>query len=142
MPNVLTTQYYTDDFQVLTYIVRGEFTNGTAMLYADRDIVIDSVTFGVSVVGGAGSRIGLTKTTTGTLDSPASALAATIAAGTTLLNTAQSITTAGTFRPALKTPASDTNLIKAGNWLGFSGTAGGEAGTTVAIQIRFRSRLN
>jgi hypothetical protein len=141
MPNVLQTQYYTDDFQVLTYIVRGEFTNGTPILYADRDIVIDSVTFGVSVVGLGGSRIGLVKTTTGTLASPASALAATIAAGTQLLNAAQSISTAGTFLPALKTPASDTNLVKAGNWLGFSGV-GADTGTTVAIQIRFRSRLN
>jgi hypothetical protein len=140
MPNVLQTQYYTDDFQVLTYVIRGAFSSGTAFLYADRDIVIDSITIGVSVGGGAGSRIGFNKTTTGTLASPASALAADIQSGTSLYSPVQSITTAGTFRPALATPANDTNLVKAGNWLGFSGN--GDANTVVAIQIRFRSRLN
>jgi hypothetical protein len=140
MPNVLLTQYYHDDFQIFGETFVGAITSGTAFFYADRDIVIDSITFGVSVVGGASATLQVVKTTTGTLASPASALAATIAAGTGL-HTAQSITTGGTYVQTLTTPSSDTNLIKAGNWIGLA--VGGTIGTpAVNVQIRFRSRLN
>lgn len=139
MPNVLAPQYYQDDFQIISELLISPVT-GTALLYADRDLVIDSITYGVSVVGGAGASLQLVKTTSGTAASPASALAATVAAGTTL-HSAQVITTGGTFSPALTTPASDTNLIRAGNWLGVivAGTIGSAA---VIVQMRIRSRLN
>jgi hypothetical protein len=139
MPNVLLTQYYHDDFQIVNELLVSPVT-GTALLYADRDLVIDSVVFGVSVVGGTSATLQIVKTTSGTLTTPASAVAATVAAGTAL-HTAQSITTGGTYTQTLTTPASDTNLIKAGNWVGVvvGGTIGSAA---VAIQLRVRSRLN
>lgn len=139
MPNVLQTAYYNDDFQIVAELLVSPVT-GTALLYADRDLVIDSITFGVSVVGGSGATLQIVKTTAGTLASPSSAVAATVAAGTAL-HTAQAITTGGTYFPTLTTPASDTNLIKAGNWVGVV-VAGTISTAAVLVQIRFRSRLN
>ena len=140
MPNVLQTQYYHDDFQVLNEVVVGAITSGQALFYAERDTVIDQIIFGVSVAGGSGATLQVVKTTSGTLASPVSALAATVAAGTAL-HTAQAITTGGTYTATLTTPSSDTNLVKAGNWIGL--VTGGTYGTpAVALQLRFRSRLN
>ena len=59
MPNVLQTPYYHDDFQIFGEAVIGAITSGTAFFYADRDIVIDSVTYGVSVAGASGSTLQL-----------------------------------------------------------------------------------
>lgn len=138
MPNPLAVQEYTDDFQIISELLVAP-ANGTAMLYAERDIVIDAIYMGVSVVGGAGATLQIVKTTAGTLAVPASAVAATVAAGTAL-HTAQVIAVGGTFVPTLTTPNLDTNLIKAGNWVGVvvSGTVTSAA---VLVQFRIRSRV-
>jgi hypothetical protein len=139
MPNALVTQHYPDDFQNAEELFVGAITSGTALIYADRDLVIDSIVIGVSVVGGSGATVKLAKTTTGTSASPASAAPASFTGGTDL-HTAQSITATGTFIPSLTTPNLDTNLVKAGNWVGI--VTGGTYGTpTVAVQIRYRSRV-
>ena len=139
MPNVLLTQYYHDDFQVISEMLVSPVT-GTAIFYAERDTIIDQVVFGVSVVGGTSSTLQIVKTTSGTLTTPASAVAATVAAGTGL-HTAQSITTGGTYVQTLTTPASDTNLVKAGNWIGVV-VAGTISSAAVAVHLRLRTRLN
>ena len=135
MPNVLLTQYYHDDFQVVNEVLVSPAT-GTAIFYAERDTVIDQIIFGVSVQGGTSATLQIAKTTTGTSSTPASA----VVSGTGL-HTAQAITSTGTYVQTLTTPASDTNLIKAGNWVGVvvGGTIGSAA---VAVQLRLRSRLN
>jgi len=138
MPNPLQTQSYVDDFQMITELVIAPVT-GTALIYAERDIVIDAIYMGVSVVGTASATLQIVKTTTGTLTTPASASAAVVAAGTAL-HTAQSITTLGTFTPTLTTPNLDTNLIKAGNWVGVV-VAGTVTSAAVLVQFRVRSRV-
>jgi len=95
MPNPLAVEQYHDDFQIISELLLAPVT-GTAMLYAERDIVIDAIYMGVSVVGTSSATLRIVKTTSGTLASPASAIAATITAGTGL-HVAQSITTGGTF---------------------------------------------
>jgi len=138
MPNPLAVQNYHDDFQVITELLVTP-ANGIAVFYAERDTVIDAVYYGVSVVGGALSTLQLAKTTTGTLTTPASASAAVIQLGTAL-HTAQAVSSLGTFNPALTTPGNDTNLVKAGNWLGI--IVGGTIGTpTILLQLRIRSRV-
>jgi hypothetical protein len=65
MPTPLVTQHYPDDFQILTFNIRA-FTSGDLLFYADRDMVIDSITFGLQTAGGTGATLQLAKTTTAT----------------------------------------------------------------------------
>lgn len=51
MPNPLVFQHYPDDFQVLTYTFNGSTPADQVLLYADRPLVIDSITVGVQAVG-------------------------------------------------------------------------------------------
>lgn len=148
MPNFLTTQYYPDDFQVMSAVISPAVTAQTvatyAFFYADRDLVIDSI-----IVGAGGNpatatniRMLFRKTTTGTLASPASA--GDISSGTTI-SPNQNLPTSGggTFNYPIATPASDLNLVKAGNWVGFTYSTNDANGfPTYAIQVRVRSRLN
>jgi hypothetical protein len=138
MPNPLQIQSYVDDFQIIAETLLAPVT-GTALIYAERDIVIDAIYMGVSVVGTSSATLQVVKTTTGTLTTPASASAAVIAAGTAL-HTAQAITALGTFVPTLTTPSLDTNLVKAGNWVGVVVT-GTVSSAAVAVQLRVRSRV-
>ena len=138
MPNPLAVEQYHDDFQIIAETLLAPVT-GTALVYAERDIVIDAIYMGVSIVGTASATLQIVKTTTGTLVTPASASAAVVAAGTAL-HTAQAITVLGTFIPTLTTPSLDTNLIKAGNWIGVVVT-GTVSSAAVAVQFRIRSRV-
>ena len=141
MPTPLVTQHYPDDFNTFEYHIHSAMGTENILFYADRDIAIDSITMGIYVVGSATSLITIKKTTGGTSASPKSALAATLDTGGVALITAQSADTpGGTFLPALLTPSSDTNIIKAGNFVYY--TASGTTSTIRGlIQIRFRSRI-
>jgi hypothetical protein len=140
MPNPLVTQHYPDDFQIHSILIQSALVTGKVVFYADRDIVVDSITFGVNVAGAASSTVQVVKTTTGTASSPISAAAASITSGATALHTAFDTSATGTLSATLATPSSDTNLVKAGNWLGLivTGTVTNLRGV---IQIRFRSRI-
>ncbi len=138
MPNPLQIQGYHDDFQIIAETLLAPIT-GTALIYAERDMVIDAIYMGVSAVGTVSATLQVVKTTTGTLTTPASASAIVVAAGTAL-HTAQAITVLGTFAPTLTTPSLDTNLIKAGNWVGVV-VAGTVSSAVIAVQFRIRSRV-
>jgi hypothetical protein len=139
MPVPLVTQHYPDDFQIYTTVLQAAPTNGMVLFYADRDLVIDSITLGVNVAGAASSTIQVAKTTTGTAASPITAAPASITGGTAL-HTAFDTSATGTLSATLTTPSSDTNRVLAGNWVGLivSGTVTNLRGM---VQIRFRSRL-
>jgi len=138
MPNPLVTQHYPDDFQILSFTIRA-FTSGDLLFYADRDMVIDSITFGLQTAGGASSTLQLAKTTTGTATTPATGAAANVTGGTALHDAVAISSGTATTVVSLTTPASDTNRVLAGNYVGVivAGTIGTPDGI---IQIRFRSR--
>ena len=139
MATVLLASSYKDDFEIQSFLITATPVTGMVLLYADRTLVIDSITFGVNVVGSGSSTLQVAKTTAGTLATPSLATPALITGGT-VLHTAVSTDTTATLTPALLTPASDTNVLKAGNWLGLivGGTVTNVRGV---VQIRFRSRL-
>ena len=137
MPRPLVTQQYPDDFQVFSFSVSPPI-GGTPLLYADRDIVIDSIVIG-NTAASAGDTVQLTKTTTGTSTTPVSLSGSSFSTGTAL-HAAQSVTAAGTFVQTLTNTNTDNNIVKAGNWVGLDlvGTTGA---AVVCIQIRYRSRI-
>ena len=140
MPTPLVPQHYPDDFYVFDYHMHSAIGTENILFYADRDVAIDSITMGIYVVGSSTSLITIKKTTGGTLASPKSAVAATLNTNGVALITAQSADTGGTFLPDLLTPSSDTNIIKAGNFVYY--TASGTTSTIRGlIQIRYRSRI-
>jgi hypothetical protein len=122
MPRPLVTQQYPDDFQVLSFSASPPLS-GTPLLYADRDIAIDSIVIG-NAAASSGDAVQLTKTTTGTSTTPASISVAVIEAGTAL----QTLTNTNT----------DNNIVKAGNWVGLVLT-GATGSSVVGIRIRYRS---
>ena len=143
MPNILPVSEYPDDFEVISVVLSEQqlLSNaGLALFYAEHDYAIDAVFVGVTAGAGAAATITFTKTTSGTADSPASAVATTIAAGT-LLTSAQSIQTGGTFSVALLTPASDTNIVRAGNWIGLVVSNHATTNARIVVQLRIRSRI-
>jgi hypothetical protein len=139
MPRPLVTQHYPDDFQVLSVPFRS-FASGNLLFYFDRDTVIDSIVFSVQTAGGAGSSLQLAKTTGGTATTPASGAAANVTGGTALHTAVDISSGTATTVVSLTTPSSDTNLVKAGNFIGVivAGTIGTPSGL---ISIRFRSRV-
>ena len=140
MATVLLASSYKDDFELHSFLITATPVTGMILLYADRTLVIDSITFGVNVVGSGTSTLQVAKTTGGTLTTPSLATPALITGGTALHTAVSTDTTTATLTPALLTPASDTNVLKAGNWLGLivAGTATNVRGV---VQIRFRSRV-
>lgn len=146
MPTPLVTQHYPDDFQVVTFNALDRYNAGAtdgsngsfAIFYADRDVAVDSIVIGIAVAGAASSSLRIFKTTSGTAASPATPLFN----GTTALTTAAQAAdaTAGVYVQTLATPANDTNIVRAGNWIGvlLSGTLTAFRGQ---IQIRLRSRI-
>ena len=139
MATVLLASSYKDDFEVQSFLITATPVTGMLLLYADRTMIIDSITFGVNVVGSSSSTLQVMKTTAGTAATPSVATPAVVTGGTAL-HTAVSSDATGTTNVALLTPASDTNVLKVGNWLGLvvGGTATNVRG---AVQIRYRSRL-
>lgn len=146
MPTPLVTQYYPNDFQVVTFNAFDRYNAGTtdgsggsfAVFYADRDVAVDSIV--IAVTGTTASTLQIFKTTSGTVSSPATPL---FASGTALTTAAQSTATAGTYVQTLATPANDTNIVRAGNWIGVVAVAGvGTLGNIRAsTQIRLRSAI-
>lgn len=147
MPTPLVTQHYPHDFQVVTFnacdrygagATDGSSTASYAIFYADRDVAVDSIVIGIAQAGAASSTLRIFKTTTGTASSPATPLFN----GTTALTTAAQAAdaTAGVYVQTLATPANDTNIVRAGNWIGviLSGTLTAFRGQ---IQIRLRSAI-
>lgn len=149
MPTPLVTQYYPNDFHVFTFqtldransaVTDGSITS-TALIYADRDIAIDSIVIGVGA-SASGNAMTFGKTTAGTASSPASPLF--ISSGTTLISAltgSTSVAAAGTVTATLLTPSNDTNVVRAGNWFGVVYTAGTLASLRATVQIRFRSAI-
>jgi len=143
MPNILPVSEYPDDFEIISFVLSEQqlLTNaGLALFYAEHDYAIDAVFVGVSAGASSAATITFTKTTSGTEASPATAAAATIAAGTSI-TTAQSIQAAGTFNVALTTPASDTNVVRTGNWIGLVVSNHATTGARIVVQLRIRSRI-
>lgn len=143
MPNILPVSEYPDDFELINFVLSEQQlvqNAGLALLYAEHDYAIDAFFVGVSTPTAAATTITLVKTTSGTEASPASAAAATIAAGTAV-STVQSVQAAGTFNVALTTPASDTNIVRAGNWFGLLVSNHATTSLRVAVQLRIRSRI-
>lgn len=128
MPTPIVTQYYPDDFQIITL---GLNTTGDgadqAMFYADRNIVIDSVVVGTSVADASA---------TCAVKYATSPVAATIASGTAVTN-AMDVSAAGTVTATIVTTA---NEIAAGNWIGLDFASATDSLKGV-VQIRFRSRV-
>lgn len=143
MPTPVVTQHYPDDFQILTFTIRA-FSSGDLLFYADRDMVIDSITFGLQTAGGTGATLQLAKTTTATTSNgvltPATAAAANVTSGTALHDPVAISSGTATTVVSLTTPNLDINRVLAGNYVGVivAGTIGTPDGI---IQIRFRSRV-
>ena len=143
MPNILPVSEYPDDFEVINFVLSEQqlLTNaGLALFYAEHDYAIDAIFVGVSTGTGAAATITFTKTTSGTEASPATAAAATIAAGTAI-TAGQSIQAASTTNVALTTPASDTNIVRAGNWIGLVVNNVATTSARIVVQLRIRSRI-
>jgi hypothetical protein len=142
MPTPLVTQHYPDDFQVVTFNALDRYGSGAtdgsngsyAIFYADRDVAVDSIVIGIAQAGAASSSLRIFKTTTGTATSPATPLFN----GTTALTTAAQAgdATAGFYTQTLVTPANDTNIVRAGNWIGVL-----LVGTLTAFRGQIRIRL-
>jgi hypothetical protein len=146
MPTPLVTQHYPDQFQTIHFNALDRYgagatdgSNGSyAIFYADRDMAVDSIVIGIAQAGAASSTLRIFKTTAGTAASPATPLFNSTTALTTAAQAADA--TAGVYPQTLVTPAQDTNIVRAGNWIGvvLSGTLTTFRG---AIQIRLRSRI-
>jgi hypothetical protein len=142
--NSLPTQYYPDDQTIIVEGLSATPAAGVPVLYADRDLIIDSVVVGTLTASSGGTTATIQKTTaatrTGTTITPASpgaTLTSIMGAGTIAIGTA------GTVVVATDTATTyldkTLNKLDAGNWLLFvpASVATAFAGT---IQIRFRSR--
>lgn len=143
MPNILPVSEYPDDFEIISFVLSEQQllqNAGLALFYAEHDYAIDAVFVGVSAGSSAPATITFTKTTSGTEASPASAVATTIAAGTSI-TTSQLIQAPGTFNVALTTPASDTNVVRTGNWIGLVVSNNATTGARMVVQLRIRSRI-
>lgn len=145
--NFLPVQHYPDDFSIAEVTIPAAVTTtGFPLIYADRDLIIDSVTVGLIVVSSTGSQTATIQKTTGgtrtgttvTAASPAGSKTSIMGAGTVDISTA-----AGTF--VITTETSTTylsntlNKLDAGNWLLFipSGTT---SSMSCMVQVRYRSR--
>lgn len=152
----LIPQYYPDDFQVLTLSYPGAAVNDpTALLYADRDLIIDEIVVGVAAVGGTSYAFNFRVSPDCTNTSAASMCTinidtANVSAGDTLVATTDSVIryssagavqTAATGSVAINAVSAgvQTNTVDKGSWLVIdpSGTVGSGRGV---IQVRFRSR--
>lgn len=144
--NSLPTQYYTDD---LTIAVEGLVAPAAAVpiLYADRDLIIDSVIVGVYTACTATTKTAtIQKTTTASRSNNGVLTPASPAATPTSIMGAGTISTATPGTTVIATDTTTTylsntlNKLDAGNWLLFVPS---EAATALVgtVQVRFRSRL-
>lgn len=141
MPNTVEVAYYPDEFDTTSeFIIGGNGSTIVAntnypLLFAERDIIIDRITVSTAVVCGTNTTCDLKRTTSGTAASPASPSAASTAIASTI-----TVNTVGTVNATLTTPASDTNVIRAGNFLCFTTGATWAATGAVLVSMRYRTR--
>jgi len=155
--NSLPVQHYADDFQILTipFVTASGITDPNAILYADRDLVIDEIVVGVTTVGASGALINF-RASTNPGDTAAASMCvinvdtANVTASDTLVATTDNVlryssagalqtTTVGSTAINGVTAGVQSNFIPKGSWLVVDPTSASSA--RVIIQIRFRSRL-
>lgn len=142
--NSLPTQYYHDDQQILSEILPVAPATRVPLLYADRNLIIDSVVVGTLVASTGDTTATLQKTTAGTNDgititpaAPNATLQSMMATGT--IATGAIGTVVVSTESATRSLSTDHNTLDAGNWLFY--VPGGTATSHVAtVQVRFRSR--
>jgi hypothetical protein len=160
MPNPLVTQHYPDDFAIASFVFTGALINDpSAILYADRTLVIDQIVVGVHAAGtssGAGalsfeisnSCIGTSGNSIGVVTVDGANVTAgdhviLDGVGTTVYKYTAGVAAACTGCTQLKwLNTSNTtidNVIPAGSWLVVDST-GTTTGARVTIQVRYRSR--
>lgn len=142
--NSLPTQYYHDDQQIISEILPVAPATRVPILYADRNLIIDSVVVGTLVASTGDTTATIQKTTSGTNDGITITPALPNATMQTMMATGTIATGAiGTIvvstESATRSLSADHNTLDAGNWLFY--VPGGTATAHVAtLQIRFRSR--
>lgn len=153
----LLVQNYSDDFQILAIPFTSAAVNDpTAILYADRDMIIDEIVVGVHAVGGTGYKFDFEVSTNSVGSAGVSMCTinidtANVALGDTLVATTDNVlrfnsagvlqtTTTGSTAINGVTAGVQSNFIPRGSWLvmDVDGTVGS---ARVIVQIRFRSRL-
>jgi hypothetical protein len=133
--NVLPTQYYPDDFQPLTHVVHDASLADFPWIYADRNLIVDSVVVcnGGTAVGGTAS-IHIVKTAPGVVPTSTN-----VQAGTNITSAISIVANAAATNG---TVLDSDNFVDAGSWICVKTTAGGGTLSNFrgAITIRFRSR--
>jgi hypothetical protein len=140
----LPTQYYHDDQQIITEFLPTAPSTRIPILYADRNLIIDSVVVGTLTASTGNTTATIQKTTAGTNDgititpaAPDATLTSMMATGT--IATGAIGTVVVSTESATRSLSTDHNTLDAGNWLFY--VPGGAATAHVAtVQIRFRSR--
>lgn len=141
--NSLPTQYYHDDQQVLNEMLSAPAA-AVPILYADRDLIIDSVVVGTYTASSGGATATIQKTTAATRTGTTITPAAPNATPTSIMGAGTiAISAAGTVVVATDTATTylskDQNKLDAGNWLLFVPVSGATA-FVGSVQVRFRSR--
>lgn len=141
--NSLPAQYYKDDQQICCEVLTAPAA-ATPILYADRNLIIDSVTVGTYTASTGGTTATIQKTTAGTNDGITITPAAPNATPTSIMATGTiPINAAGTIvvntESATRSFSNTQNTLDAGNWLLFV-PASGATNFVGSVQIRFRSR--
>jgi hypothetical protein len=129
--NVLPVQYYPDDFRVINYFIHDASAADELLFYCDRNMVLDSATVSVAVVGAASSTVTIKAVAAGTAPSPAN-----IAAGTAVTS-AIALDATGAIEGTVVNTA---NSLPIGTHLGldYTGTVSALRGM---VTLRIRSRL-
>lgn len=156
MPNSLVTQHYPDDFQIVCVSIPGSASDPTALMYADRDLVIDSVVFGIRAVGTSSTSNNEVKieVATGLNLATGSELCTfstdgttpTAASGDTIVSTTDGVVRVNSTGVSQAVGSStkldsNVNLVKAGQWV-VADLVGTDSSLRAMVQIRFRSRVN
>ena len=128
--NTLPVEHYPDDFRVVTYHVETT-PSDKVVVYCDRNMVVDSISYSISAAGAASSTATLKAVAPGTAPTGAN-----VAAGTAVSNALAVDATGVVFGTIVNTE----NQLLAGTHLGidYTGTVTNLRGV---IQIRLRSRL-
>ena len=129
--NVLPVEHYPDDFRVINYFIHDASAADELLFYCDRNIVVDSATVSVAVVGAASSTVTIKAVAAGTAPSPGN-----IAAGTAVTN-AIALDATGAIAGTI---VNTENFLPAGTHLGldYTGTVTNLRGM---VTLRIRSRL-
>lgn len=151
--NSLLTEQYPNDFQVITIYSSPSSTSNDPLpiLYADRNIVIDSIVVGVrtpapesgarvafEVAGAPNSEASTEVVCTANIDT------AETSAGDTFVFTTNRVIRTSSGGSSLPTPSStpissSVNLVEKGKWLVADFSAGNLTAFRLLIQVRFRS---